>query len=151
MIRFRTFVACMATLVTAGCLVQSVPEPKQLVINVLDKSLYNDCHIPGSIQVDFDKVEAYVSKSPKDLSIIVYCSNYACMTSHFVVKRLRDKGYINARVYSGGMAEWFQAGYLVDGPSQSAYLHKEVLPNEEDSDELPKISIKELAELLKIV
>lgn len=151
MIKLHIVGLVVVILVTAGCWMQRAQEQQFLVINVLDRSLYDDCHIPGSIQVDFDKVEAYVSKLSKELPIIVYCSNYACMTSHFVVKRLSEKGYTHACVYSGGMAEWFQAGYPVEGPAQSTYLHKKVVLPEEDYEELPQINIKELAERLKIV
>lgn len=144
-------IVMLACLMTAGCWTQRVHEQKALVINVLDKALYDDCHIPGSIQVDFDKVDAYVSVKPKDLPIVVYCSNYACTTSHFVAKRLLSKGYTNVHVYSGGMAEWFQMGYPVEGPAQAGYLYQKVALAEENLGELPTIRIKDLAELLKIV
>lgn len=134
-----------------GCWSPADSEKKVIVLNVLDKALYDDCHIPGSVHVDFDKVERYVGTYPKDQAIVVYCSNYACMTSHFVVKKLQAKGYVNARVYAGGMAEWFLAGYPVEGAAQEAYLHKELAPEEGNSDKIPKIDKKELAELLKIV
>ena len=134
-----------------GCWSAAPREQKPLVINVLDKTLYDDCHIPGSVQVDFDKVDRYVANLPQSTPIIIYCSNYACMTSHFVARRLREKKYTQVQVYAGGMAEWFLKGYPVEGPAQATYLHKEVMPQEEESDEIPKISIRELAELLKIV
>ncbi len=151
MIASRFAILWCAVIMVAGCWSPTESEKNVLVLNVLDKALYDDCHIPGSVQVDFDKVERYVSTYPKDQHIVVYCSNYTCMTSHFVVKKLRAKGYTNARVYAGGMAEWFLAGYPVEGAAQEAYLHKEVTPEEGNSDEIPKIDKKELAELLKIV
>lgn len=151
MYMIRICVLLCGVLLAAGCWMQHAHEQDVVVINVLDKSLYKDCHIPGSIQVDFDKVEAQVRTLAKDHPIVVYCSNYTCMTSHFVVKQLLEKGYTNARVYIGGMAAWFQAGYPVEGPAKSPYLHKEIKLVEENSDELPVVTTKELAELLKIV
>jgi rhodanese-related sulfurtransferase len=118
---------------------------------VLEKALYDDCHIPFSVHVPFDKVEAYVHTLPKDTHIIVYCSNYTCSTSHFVVQKLREKGYTCAFVYAGGMAEWFLAGYPVEGNASADYLRKEVsIPDDVFSD-VPTINMKELASILKIV
>lgn len=151
MIVSKISILFLIALIIPGCWSLRSSEKQIVVLNVLDKALYDDCHIPGSVQVDFDKVDRYISAYPKDSLIVVYCSNYACMTSHFVVKKLRAKGYINARVYAGGMAEWFLAGYPVEGSAQEPYLHKEVMPEEGNLDEIPKIDKKELAELLKIV
>jgi 3-mercaptopyruvate sulfurtransferase SseA len=103
------------------------------------------------VQVDFDRVERYVGDYKKDHPMVVYCSNYACMTSHFVVNKLIEKGYTRVYVYAGGMAAWYQAEYPVEGPAQQPYLHKEMEPGEKDTDKLPTINTKELAELLKIV
>ncbi len=151
MITVRIAALFSLMLIMGGCWAPSESEQKPLVINVLDKGLYNDCHIPGSVQVDFDKVDRYVAHIPKSNPIIVYCSNYACMTSHFVARRLIEKEYTHVQVYAGGITEWFLKGYPVEGPAQAAYLHKEVAPSEEESEGISKISIRELAELLKIV
>lgn len=152
MIGFRFSLFFAMILCITGCFTKQQPqELGPLVINVLDKKLYDDCHIPGSIQVDFDKVEQYVSNYPKDHTIVVYCSNYTCMTSHFVANKLIEKEYTQVQVYAGGMAAWYQAGYPVEGPAQQPYLHKEVEFDFKDVDKLPKIETKELAELLKIV
>jgi rhodanese-related sulfurtransferase len=149
---FRCGLLLMAIVFLAGCFTKQVAQKTgPLVINVLDKALYDDCHIPGSIQVDFDKVERYVSDYKKDHPIIVYCSNYACMTSHFVVNKLLEKGYTQVRVYAGGMAEWYQAGYPVEGSAQQPYLHKKIEFDGSDVDTLSTINTQELAELLKIV
>lgn len=121
-----------------------------LVLNVLDEELYDDCHIPGSIQVDFDRVEAYLKNIPQEREIIVYCSNYMCTASHFVVQKLLDAGYTHAKVYAAGMAGWIQAGYPIEGPAQAPYLKKEV-PIVNESHDFPTISTKELAERLKMV
>lgn len=141
----------LSVLFLTGCWVFQPKDKLPIVINVLDKKLYDDCHIPTSVHVPFDKVDTYVKNLPKDTHIIVYCSNYACTTSHFVVQKLRAKGYTRAYVYAGGMAEWFLAGYPVVGSATADYLKKEVTVFEDDSSTLPIISIKELANILKIV
>jgi rhodanese-related sulfurtransferase len=150
-ITLRTGMALTLMLSVVGCSTEQKKGTEPLVINVLDKALYDDCHIPGSVQVDFDKAERYAQSYPKDQTIVVYCSNYACTASHFVTKKLLAAGYTNVRVYAGGMAEWFLAGYPVEGPAQQGYLQKEIVAHEDQSEALPTIDKKELAELLKIV
>jgi rhodanese-related sulfurtransferase len=151
-IGFRCGLFLVAVVLLAGCFTkQATKNTGPLVINVLDKALYDDCHIPGSVRVDFDKVERYVSDYKKDHPIVVYCSNFACMTSHFVVNKLIEKGYTQARIYAGGMADWYQAGYPVEGPAQQPYLHKKMELEDKEADRLPTINTQELAELLKIV
>jgi rhodanese-related sulfurtransferase len=134
----------------SGCGESTTVNKAPLVINVLDKALYDDCHIPGSVHVNFDAVEYYVSTMPRDREIIVYCSNYACSTSHFVAQKLIDAGYTNVWVYAAGMAGWFLAGYPVEGPAEASYLHKELsMPDELGT--LPTVSTQKLAERLKMV
>jgi len=98
-----------------------------VVINVLDKKLYDDCHIPGSICVPFKDVKKYAPRNiDKDAEIVLYCSNYLCSSSGVNRKQLVDLGYKNVWVYKGGTAEWYQRGYPVDGPCTASYLKKEL-------------------------
>jgi rhodanese-related sulfurtransferase len=106
----------------------TVKKPSLVVINVLDKKEYEDCHIAGSIQVDFDQVDEFAQKLDKATTIVVYCSNYMCTTSDYVAKKLRDKGFEKVFVYAGGMAEWHQKGLPVQGACKGAYLAKVVQP-----------------------
>ena len=99
-------------------------KPGLLVINVLDKEQYDDCHIPGSIQVDMMKVQKYVSSYPKTTKIVVYCSNYACTASPYIAKKLKKDGFEQVWDYEAGMAGWFQEKLPVNGPAQAAYLHQ---------------------------
>ena len=47
--------------ILSACGEKTVPE--LLVINLLDKELYNDSHIRGSVNVPFDNIEEYVKKN----------------------------------------------------------------------------------------
>lgn len=135
----------------AGCFASKSASTGPLVINVLDQAAYDDCHIPGSIQVDFDKVVSYVEAKPKDTVIVLYCSNYLCSASHFAAQQLINKGYTYVRVYGGGMADWYGAGLPVEGNAEAPYLHKQMQEPKEALSHVPIITRKELAELLKIV
>lgn len=95
------------------------------VINVLDKALYDDCHIKGSIQVPFDKVTAFAARLPKETELVIYCSNYMCSASGDVARQLGQLGFKHVWAYEAGMAEWFVRGLPIEGKAQSGYLKKE--------------------------
>lgn len=118
-----------------------------LVVNVLSKNLYDDCHIPGSIQVDFNDIVKASDKWSKNTKIIVYCANYSCSASASAVRSLREKGF-DAYEYAAGMAGWKQAGFPVEGSAVSPYLTQ---GNEEPVDvahDIPVVSTQELYTML---
>ena len=57
------FVGCV--IVLPSCWKSTVTtEQKQqglIVVNVLDKALYDDCHIKGSVHVTFDKLDTFAT------------------------------------------------------------------------------------------
>jgi rhodanese-related sulfurtransferase len=149
------FVVCgLLTSLLGGCTSpwsQVSETQKMLVINVLDRALYDDCHIAGSIHVPFDHVEKYVQNMNKATEIVVYCSNYACTTSDYVARKLRDRGFTHVMVYEGGMAEWWQHKLPTVGPGLQPYLTKYMVKGEEsDASSIPIISMHELAQKLNI-
>ncbi len=121
-------------------------EPKLLVVNVLNRDLYDDCHIPGSIQVDFMDVMDKAKEWSKSTKIVIYCANYACSASASAVQSLTKEGY-DAYEYAAGMAGWVQAGYPVVGPKQSSYLEQPNEPHAKSAG-FPIISTEELKQLL---
>lgn len=119
------------------------------IINVLDKKMYNDCHIPGSEQVDLDNLENYARKLDKNIEIIVYCSNYFCTGSSFACKQLKNAGFKHVWAYEGGMAEWYQAELPYVGPAQIPYLKKRITPPLVEHEEgVDVISMADLAKKL---
>lgn len=78
------------------------------VINVLDKDLYNDCHITGSVQVSLDAIETFVKNLDKNVEIVVYCSGYSCLASSQVAQQLKTLGFDHVWAYEAGMADWHQ-------------------------------------------
>ncbi len=95
------------------------------VLNVLDKELYDDSHIKGSLSVPYEDVASFVENLDKDAAeIVVYCSNYMCTASGIVVQSLKSLGFKKVWAYKGGMAEWYALGLPHEGPSKSSYLSK---------------------------
>ncbi len=69
--------------------------------------------IPGSINVTSVK-EAGELLDPED-EIVVYCSDVACFGSRLAYDYLVESGYHHVRRYEGGLADWQDAGYPLEG------------------------------------
>jgi len=109
-------------------------KPELLVINVLDKELFNDCRIKGSVNVPFEHLEDFARKLDKDTHIVVYCSNYRCTASFLGVRMLRQMGFKDVWAYEAGIAEWHQKRLPVEGPCRQPYLTMENKPIESDKE-----------------
>ncbi|HRN78062.1 MAG TPA: rhodanese-like domain-containing protein [Candidatus Dependentiae bacterium] len=139
--------ACLVIL--SGC---GKPHTEKLtglvVINVLDKQLYDDCHIKGSISIPFEQLTEEIEKKvDKNAEVILYCSNYMCASSGYGCRKLTDLGYTNVSVYEGGTAEWFQENLPVEGPAHQKYLQRKLTPPEhvDDTEGICVITVDELA------
>lgn len=74
---------------------------------------YNVKHIPGSINIH-TREDALAVLDPAD-EIVVYCTNEACNASVKAYKFLVSSGYKNVHRYAGGLQDWEQAGYRLEG------------------------------------
>ena len=83
------------------------------LIMALDKFAYDRLRIPGSLHFD-DLAEAQERLDPDD-EIVVYCSNPACPASVNAYHVLHGLGFKRLSRYAGGLAEWQQAGYPLEG------------------------------------
>jgi 3-mercaptopyruvate sulfurtransferase SseA len=89
------------------------------IIDARDTSEYAEGHIPGAINVPYDRLPEYLdmlsSEVPMDGEVIVYCRGPSCDFSDQLATELRILGYQNVRVFTGGWEQWTAAGYPVDG------------------------------------
>ena len=83
------------------------------LVFVLGEWHYQAKHIPGSLHIDTP--EKGIKKLNKDDDIVVYCSNTTCVASLYAYKLLEGKGYQNIRRYAGGIQDWEEAGYSLEG------------------------------------
>jgi rhodanese-related sulfurtransferase len=85
------------------------------LVMTLGDFAFNAKHIPGSIQVDNEE------KTKKLLSIedeiVVYCSGPNCTASINAYNLLTKAGFTNIRRFAGGIEEWEDAGYPLEGNS----------------------------------
>ena len=91
-----------------------------VLVNVLDRKVYEFEHIPGSINIPFLEVE---SAAPlflrKRKTIIVYCIGPMCTASGTIAAKLVEMGYPDVIRYTGGMEEWKEAGHPLEGTAHS--------------------------------
>ena len=83
------------------------------LVMVLGDWAYQAKHIPGSINISDPTKSADFLDLDDD--IVVYCSNVTCVASIAAYKMLKDKGFEKVRRYAGGLLDWEDAGYPLEG------------------------------------
>jgi rhodanese-related sulfurtransferase len=89
------------------------------LINVLGSGEFERAHIPGSFNIpvadkDFiRKVEQRVGD--RDAKVIVYCASFDCTASPKAAKKLDDSGFTHVVDFEGGVQDWREAGYPLEG------------------------------------
>jgi rhodanese-related sulfurtransferase len=83
------------------------------LVNALGEWAFNAKHIPGSINVS--KMQDAKKMLNHDDDIVIYCSNPSCIASIIGYQLLTRMGYNKLRCYAGGISDWEQAGYPLEG------------------------------------
>ena len=83
------------------------------LVMVLGEWAFLAKHIPGSINISSPH-QCRDMLSPED-EIVVYCSGVACVSSMMAYRTLVDDGFNNVHRYAGGLPDWEDAGYQVEG------------------------------------
>jgi rhodanese-related sulfurtransferase len=93
-----------------------------LIINILSKKYYNNCHISDSINIPNTHIINFIKNKKKhenpfiknghkiphkDNPIIVYCGNQTCKASIIGSMLFKEMGYNKVYRYKGGMVDWF--------------------------------------------
>ena len=145
------------TLFFSGCFFwnsdKKVNESKLIVINVLDKDYYDDCHITGSINIPFEDLENNINTMNKKDMYVIYCSNYACTAAPHCAKMMKEAGIENVTVLHAGIVGWYQLKYPYIGEAKMSYLEEtnKKLYADEPVDECDNSCINDIsAEELKL-
>ena len=83
------------------------------LVMALAEWAYQAKHIPGSIH--FATMKEAIQSLNKDEEIVVYCSDENCIASTALGQLLERNGYSHVLHYSGGLQDWEQAGYPLEG------------------------------------
>jgi len=96
------------------------------LVFVLDEAKYRMRHIPGSINIakpmnkkTVASLDTFKEVLKTDDEIVVYCSDVTCPASIAAYHLLTKNGYDNVRRYAGGLADWDEAGYSLEGHGHS--------------------------------
>lgn len=87
-----------------------------LVVNVMTKLYFDDCHIAGSTNIPERQLAETVRDWPRDRRIVVYCKDAECETSRDAARTLARMGFTWLRIYEGGIKEWRARGFASVGP-----------------------------------
>ena len=88
------------------------------LVFVLGDWRFHALHIPGSLNIPAPEVAA--QQLDPDDDIVVYRSNDACMASRIAHDLLIARGYKHVRRYAGGISDWSEAVYPVEGEMADA-------------------------------
>jgi 3-mercaptopyruvate sulfurtransferase SseA len=83
------------------------------LVMVLSEWAYRAKHIPGSIHVS--PTAQSLRALDKDDEIVIYCSDVNCIASRAAYSMMTAEGYTHLRRFTGGLYEWEQAGYPLEG------------------------------------
>ena len=102
------------SLITRGELKEKLDRKDDFkLVMALGEWAFRAKHIPGSLNVDTPDA-AIALLDPND-EVVVYCSHDTCTASRYAMMALEKAGYGNVRRYAGGIADWEDAGYPLEG------------------------------------
>jgi len=87
-------------------------EPVKLVM-ALGHWAFERLHIPGSL--NFENMAEAAGNLSRDQEIVIYDSNPACPASYRAYYQLKGMGFTKVTRFSGGIEDWVEAGYPVEG------------------------------------
>lgn len=88
------------------------------LVMTLSGFAYRIKHIPGSLQ--FETVEEAVGVLDREDEIVVYCADVHCVASIYAYRLLEREGFTRVRRYAGGVADWEEAGYPLEGHTRDS-------------------------------
>ena len=83
------------------------------LVMALGEWAYQAKHIPGSLH--FATFREVLQSLGKEDEIVVYCSDANCIASTALGQLLERNGYQHVLHFAGGLQEWEQAGYPLEG------------------------------------
>lgn len=108
-----------------GLVFVTLPEVEELwhnqaavIVDSRPVSEFRRGHIPGSISLTLEEARSGDSSRLERIGpgspLIIYCEGGDCLTSLNLARFLHGLGFRDLRVFSGGWAEWLEAGLPVE-------------------------------------
>lgn len=90
-----------------------------LIFDARPAADYRAGRLPGAVSLPYDSIQDEFQNVAVLLlggqPILTYCSGLVCDESFLLTEFLRQQGYTNIVLYSGGYEEWVRAGLPVEG------------------------------------
>ena len=83
------------------------------LVMTLSGFAYGTKHIAGSHH--FETVEEALAALDREDEIVVYCADVHCVASIYAYRYLEREGFTRVQRYAGGVADWEEAGYPLEG------------------------------------
>lgn len=107
-------------------IVEKMKEKGVVALDVLPEADYQKLHIKGSDSLSItgvrpdDFVKAVEAKYGKDKFLITYCSGWPCRHFLEAAEVLKKQGF-QAEGYAGGIKEWAESGFPVEGSQAASF------------------------------
>lgn len=84
-----------------------------MVIHAVDADHYAAGHIPGAVNINYEKMTPEMLPPDKDRPLVFYCVSQWCPVSRSAAGKAASWGYTNVWAYVGGIKDWKKAGMKV--------------------------------------
>ena len=91
------------------------PEYGLALVNVLSPDVFDEMHIPSSVNIPMSELDQFERRYNKDKDIVVYSASLECDASERAARALSERGFRNVYDYEGGMADWERANQSTTG------------------------------------
>jgi rhodanese-related sulfurtransferase len=91
------------------------PESGLALVNVLNPDVFDEKHIPNSVNIPLSEIDQFERRFSKEKDIVVYCASADCDASRRAASALSQRGFSNVSAYEGGIADWEQAHQPIEG------------------------------------
>ena len=91
---------------------------KAVLIDARDKSEYETAHIPGAINLPFERLSAHaktITSLPRDKWLICYCDGPPCDLGELLASELWSAGYSVVAIYQEGLEAWKKSNNVEQG------------------------------------
>ena len=92
---------------------KTVVDGDAVVIHALDREHYAKGHVPGAVNVDYEKMTAEMLPADKATPLVFYCAGGGCPVSKMAANKAAKWGYKKVSVFEGGIKAWQSAGMAV--------------------------------------
>lgn len=79
------------------------------LVNVLPQQSFAQEHIPGSVNIPVEQLEAFDRIFDKDKEVVVYCASKTCDASERAASELAQRGFHSVYDYQAGLEGWKNA------------------------------------------